>query len=362
MEIVEKEPYLWYNYSMKLICMGSIRSICIGLLGVFLSLVMYGSVALPASAQTTNFIREINYNLEQPISGKTSVVSAGEYLQLVYQLGLGLVGIIAVVIIMFGGMLWVQAAGNEQSISKAKELIISAVVGLLIALLSYTILAFINPETLRINFSVSRIPIVGEEEDIFKLKKCDEAPFAGEKCIVNNKTEVDCSAVSCGQKGFFNGEFCRGQICATGSGGCFSDPQNPTEAQSCQQTQCGDWIEKCKASEYKKYQPNMYISQELAIRRCVCGYSFEKNMKPLGAPTNLSQLTDNQRTNWRGFCIEETSQEQLVPQLSASPAVISLNINPETIVWNCKSDVNRGLNCQFESPMNGIGYGACLPQ
>ncbi|MFA6475768.1 MAG: hypothetical protein WCV88_06305, partial [Patescibacteria group bacterium] len=98
-------------------------------------------------------------NFEQPFGGVASVKNIGEYIQLVYQFALGIVGIIAVTLIMFGGVRWIAAAGNESMISEAKETIISAVTGLVIALLSYTILAFINPQTLKTDVSVFKIPV-----------------------------------------------------------------------------------------------------------------------------------------------------------------------------------------------------------
>ncbi len=100
-----------------------------------------------------------SYTLEQPFGGKATVANIGEYIQTVYQFALGIVGIFAVVLIMFGGLRWVAAAGNESVIGEAKEIIISAVTGLVIALLSYSILAFINPQTLSTDVTVFKIPI-----------------------------------------------------------------------------------------------------------------------------------------------------------------------------------------------------------
>lgn len=100
-----------------------------------------------------------SYALEQPIGTKTSVESIGEYTNLVYQFALGIVGIMAVVLIMFGGIRWISAAGNEQTISDAKEIIVAAVIGLVIALLSYSILVFINPRFTNLDLAVIKIPV-----------------------------------------------------------------------------------------------------------------------------------------------------------------------------------------------------------
>lgn len=99
------------------------------------------------------------YVLEQPFGGETAVTSFGQYIQLVYEFSVGLVSIAAVVLIMIGGLRWIVAAGNESTITEAKEMITSAIMGLVIALLSYTLLLFINPQLTDLESSVAKIPL-----------------------------------------------------------------------------------------------------------------------------------------------------------------------------------------------------------
>lgn len=56
---------------------------------------------------------------------------------------LGLLGIIAVIYIIYGGFKWMTAAGNEQEVSQAKNIIRGAITGLLVVLLSYVIINFV---------------------------------------------------------------------------------------------------------------------------------------------------------------------------------------------------------------------------
>lgn len=56
---------------------------------------------------------------------------------------LGLLGVIAVGLIVYGGFLWMTSAGNEERVHKAKQVLINAVVGLTIVLMSYVIVAFV---------------------------------------------------------------------------------------------------------------------------------------------------------------------------------------------------------------------------
>lgn len=81
-----------------------------------------------------------------------------QYLAALYRYGLSIVGVIAIVMIVVGGMRWLLAAGNSGQIEKAKDAIRNAVIGLLIALTTSTILYIINPEILR--FRAIRISFV----------------------------------------------------------------------------------------------------------------------------------------------------------------------------------------------------------
>lgn len=56
---------------------------------------------------------------------------------------LGLLGIISVVIIVYAGFLWMTAGGNEEQIGKAKKMLLNAVIGLIIILSAYGIVAFV---------------------------------------------------------------------------------------------------------------------------------------------------------------------------------------------------------------------------
>jgi cytochrome bd-type quinol oxidase subunit 2 len=53
-------------------------------------------------------------------------------------------GLIAVIMIIYGGFMWLTAAGNEERISKAKQIISAAIIGLIIILLAAAIVYFIG--------------------------------------------------------------------------------------------------------------------------------------------------------------------------------------------------------------------------
>lgn len=56
---------------------------------------------------------------------------------------LGLVGIVASVYIIYAGIKWIKAGGNEQEVTEAKDTIRSAIYGLLVVFASYAIVNFV---------------------------------------------------------------------------------------------------------------------------------------------------------------------------------------------------------------------------
>ena len=56
---------------------------------------------------------------------------------------MGLLGIVAVVIILLGGFKYMTAAGNEDKEVEARKLIVSGVIGLVIILSAYAIASFV---------------------------------------------------------------------------------------------------------------------------------------------------------------------------------------------------------------------------
>jgi len=61
----------------------------------------------------------------------------------IINIALGLLGIVALLLILYGGFLWMTAGGNEENVDKAKKVLINAVIGLAIILTSFAISQFI---------------------------------------------------------------------------------------------------------------------------------------------------------------------------------------------------------------------------
>lgn len=56
---------------------------------------------------------------------------------------LGLIGVVLVVFIIYAGFLWMTAAGNEEAVTKAKDIIKNAIIGMIIMFAAYAITDFV---------------------------------------------------------------------------------------------------------------------------------------------------------------------------------------------------------------------------
>src|SRR3989339_61451 len=82
----------------------------------------------------------------------------GEYVSALYNYVLGIVGILAVVVIIFAGGIWLTAGGSPERIKTAQEYIFGAVTGVVLAFGSYLILYTINPDLVR--FDAMKVKVV----------------------------------------------------------------------------------------------------------------------------------------------------------------------------------------------------------
>ncbi len=57
---------------------------------------------------------------------------------------LGFLALVAVIMIIYGGFIWLTAAGNEERIASAKKIISAAIIGLVIILLAWAIVWFVT--------------------------------------------------------------------------------------------------------------------------------------------------------------------------------------------------------------------------
>jgi hypothetical protein len=56
---------------------------------------------------------------------------------------LGLIGTLALVMFVFGGFLWMTAAGNEKQVAKGQKILLWSALGLVIIFTSYALVRFL---------------------------------------------------------------------------------------------------------------------------------------------------------------------------------------------------------------------------
>lgn len=108
---------------------------------------LFGFLADPALAQNYGLddtAKQVDAFKNQVSSGAISnnfiQTRAGQIISFV----LSFVGILFLGLMIYSGLLWMTAQGNETKVTKAKDLLINAVVGLIIVFAAYAITAFIG--------------------------------------------------------------------------------------------------------------------------------------------------------------------------------------------------------------------------
>lgn len=106
-----------------------------------ISAVAFGStmVATKAFAQTGTINNAVN-NITPPGTASTSLQT---YIQTIINVLLGLIGVVAVIMLIYGGFRYVLSAGDEKATKAARETILFAVVGIVIAILAFAIVNFV---------------------------------------------------------------------------------------------------------------------------------------------------------------------------------------------------------------------------
>lgn len=121
--------------------MPNTRNKKIFLFSLFLGLFFVGLVATAAIAfaQTPPDlgISQVGNTLGLPATDIRLIIAR------IIRVFLGLLGIIAVVLIIYAGFLWMTAGGNEDKVAQSKKILANAAIGLAIVLSSYAIVSFV---------------------------------------------------------------------------------------------------------------------------------------------------------------------------------------------------------------------------
>jgi|GEM_PF-4638649 len=140
-----------------------------------------GAVTLLVSGMSV-YASDINVALQIPISGRNSVqVCVGEYcsgiaeyIALIYQWAVGIAAVLAVLAFTYAGIVWLTAGGDQGRTTESKKIMGNAIIGLLLAMGSYLILATINPGLVAFNpLKIGQISAIDLE-----LKEVQETVFS----------------------------------------------------------------------------------------------------------------------------------------------------------------------------------------
>ncbi|MCX6779866.1 MAG: pilin, partial [Candidatus Magasanikbacteria bacterium] len=170
--------------------------------------------------------------------GKKSFENIGEFIKYNYNLGLSIAGILAVIMVVVAGIQWVTSGGNSEMISSAKKRIGGAMIGLLIAYLSYTILNTVNPALVNLRLpSVFLIRPFKETPEFCRDAPNQDATFAlaapnggavdpkvfQSGGVQFDKSKKDFDTMGCGSKYFISGSggsTCKGDKCTNEGESC----------------------------------------------------------------------------------------------------------------------------------------------
>lgn len=136
------------------------------------------------------------FTAEQAVQLEYGLRPIGNYIKAIYNYALIIVGILAAIVLIIGGIIWLTSAGNSEKISQAKSWITGALTGLILMFLSYTILKTINPQL--VSLRVPGIQTIGNiNKGCCRLQKNElQNPFLvpGENIIklTFNATSVEC--------------------------------------------------------------------------------------------------------------------------------------------------------------------------
>lgn len=109
------------------------------------------------------------------------------YIIAIYNYALAIGGILAAIVLMGGGVIWLSSAGDSGAVGKAKTLIISSITGLIILFSSFIILKTINPDLVKMEgLKISSIKNVSyccdKDKGNVKTKESGTCPEGSAKC------------------------------------------------------------------------------------------------------------------------------------------------------------------------------------
>jgi multidrug transporter EmrE-like cation transporter len=107
------------------------------------SLVRVGLISLSLMLLAAPALAQLDWGLNYAVNVGLGTREVRDVAVSVIQTLLGILGILALVIILYGGFRWMTAAGNEDNVATAKKIMVAGVIGLVVIFFAYAIVAFV---------------------------------------------------------------------------------------------------------------------------------------------------------------------------------------------------------------------------
>lgn len=179
MELVSRDKFIDVIWSAVAIILATAFASC-----------LFFSLSLPAEASSENHLAQMEtLNKVAEDSGLVPAGSAqadrplSEFLGRIIAPLLGIVGSLFFVLIVIAGIMWLTAAGNEEKVGKAKKILSTAFVGLLLVIMAYTITRFVLSKIL----SAAKPDVVGSQIGV-----CFTPVASGGNC----EETINCAEIS----------------------------------------------------------------------------------------------------------------------------------------------------------------------
>ncbi len=101
--------------------------------------------ALSGLNETANTVTAFQSQTSQTYGSDFLATKAGQIIGLI----LSFVGVLFLILMIYAGILWMTASGNEQQVATAKGLLINAVIGMIIVFSAYALTTFLGTQLLQ---------------------------------------------------------------------------------------------------------------------------------------------------------------------------------------------------------------------
>ncbi len=114
-------------------------------------------------------------NVGTEVDGVMTSDLLSKYIKAIYDYGLAVTGILAAIILMGAGLLWLTSGGNESKVTQAKDMIAGSLTGMILLFGAWMVLNTVNPELLKLRpIALTRLDV--PEDADYIITNLKDAP------------------------------------------------------------------------------------------------------------------------------------------------------------------------------------------